>query len=279
MTAPELLDHFERRNFRVLFKGGSLRVEPFAKLSRDDRAAIAAAAADAEVRATLERLLRERRTSGAPVMKQQLPPDAEDAITKVRETFDASLVEIRPGVPTTGTKPQHDLRKHQFQGTVTNLRSGVEPADDLVTAVTPSQSDPLDRQPPPAPRTHNWPRIEDELVAEPIDHEPIEHLEESMPLPTDESTLFAASESLDSPPAPSPIATTAQQSAAPAAAKKTDEPASDSPAPAAESEDDELISRLDREFPQVGSRMSRAAKLTLMRAVRDAEQLAKKSKP
>jgi hypothetical protein len=100
-----------------------------------------------------------------------------------------------------------------------------------------------------------------------------------MPLPTDQSTLFAASEPLDSLPAPAPIATTAQQSAAPAPPKKTDEPASDPPAPAAESEDDELISRLDRGFPQVGSRMSRAAKLTLMRAVKDAEQLAKKSKP
>jgi len=137
MTAQELLDHFERRNFRVLFKGGSLRVEPFAKLSRDDRAAIAAAAADAEVRATLERLLRERRTSGAPVMEQQLPPDAEDAITKVREAFDASLVEIRPGVPTMGTKPQHDLRKQWFQGTVTNLRSGVG-AERLRQIIEPS---------------------------------------------------------------------------------------------------------------------------------------------
>jgi len=63
MTAEEFLSLFERRDFWVLYKNGGLRVEPFAKLTPADRAAIAEVAADRDAKSTLVRLLRERESA------------------------------------------------------------------------------------------------------------------------------------------------------------------------------------------------------------------------
>jgi hypothetical protein len=103
------------------------------------------------VRATLERLLHERHAPGARAIDQQLSSDADSAIAKVREALDATLVEIRPGVPTMGVNSKRTQRRNQFEGAVADPRTGADQADDPVTAVPPPQSEPIARPVPPPP--------------------------------------------------------------------------------------------------------------------------------
>jgi hypothetical protein len=91
MNVDELLATLERRGFQVHLVDGGLRVSPFAKLTSDDRAAIAGVAADREARSTLVRLLRERESADA-----KLSPADAAGIDQVHKGFDAKLIEIRP---------------------------------------------------------------------------------------------------------------------------------------------------------------------------------------
>jgi hypothetical protein len=117
MNAEEFLTRFERRDFKVLLVHGSLQVVPFAKLTSDDRAAIAGVAADQGARSTLVRLLRERDARARGLSSA----DARGIDRAVAE-FDATLLEIkpaeiRPGVP---VKPAHTkpTRKPEAQASL-----------------------------------------------------------------------------------------------------------------------------------------------------------------
>src|SRR5262249_48376827 len=112
MNAQEFIDYFEGRGFSLRIVNGGLRVEPFAKLSRDDRTEIAKAAADAEGRTTLERLLRDRRaadaaTSGSPAAPEEAaklsPADALVIGEIQRKLPDSPLIKI--GRPDPGRRP------------------------------------------------------------------------------------------------------------------------------------------------------------------------------
>jgi|SRR5215469_1123770 len=63
MNVQQLVSKLSSRGFKIRLENGSLRVDPFPKLTVADRAAIAEVAADTGARSTLERLLREGQIS------------------------------------------------------------------------------------------------------------------------------------------------------------------------------------------------------------------------
>jgi len=137
MNAQEFLDHFERRNFRVVFMAESLKVEPFKQLTGDDRATVAKAAANTEVRATVERLLRDRQSSAAT---NSVNPAKAEIAAKL-STADALIVQeiqrklpgsplVKIGRPDPGRRPNRAVEV---------IDHGEQYQDDgLVTAVTPT---------------------------------------------------------------------------------------------------------------------------------------------
>jgi hypothetical protein len=118
MKAEQFLKFFEDRRFTVLLKNGSLAVEPFRKLNRDDHKTIAKVAADPGARTTLARLLREREEA----LVRGLSPDQAHAVDRTRAALDATFLkiqqaEIRPGVQVT-LSPKNPQQSRLFASNI-----------------------------------------------------------------------------------------------------------------------------------------------------------------
>jgi hypothetical protein len=92
MNADELLAALEGRGFRVHLVDGGLRVDPFPKLTPDERAAIAEVARDKAARSTLERLLRERQSSAAENSGDPAKPATAATATAKLSLADSLLI-------------------------------------------------------------------------------------------------------------------------------------------------------------------------------------------
>jgi hypothetical protein len=267
MTAQEFIDYFEGRGFTVVIQNESLRVEPFAKLSRSDRSTIAGLAADTDARAALERLLHKRRAPGAPTIGKQLSPGADPAIAKVREAFDAEFIEIWPGVPTAGTTSQRDRRKPRKPSAAppTTLDDDRAIGDaDFLAEVQSHQQLELAMKPGDRRRTHNWPTSDPPAVVDPLEESAMQP-PANQPPPSSPQEV-APPGSIDQPPPPE-LPPNPEPEAQPQATGP------DEPTPQPEPTDVQLVEEFNRRYPTTAAGAPRAPKIVLMRAIRRAEQI------
>jgi hypothetical protein len=154
MSPEEFLSTFEKRGFRILMQDG-LRVEPFAKLTPEDRAGIAKIAADQAARAALTRLLAEReRHRHLEREVRELKPADEAMLNQVRERLAAKLIDIRapePRRPRTHNWPLPTNEAQLPKSTESTDHQEEEPMQPTTDRILLSnQSDPPADKPPDA---------------------------------------------------------------------------------------------------------------------------------
>jgi hypothetical protein len=135
MNAEQLLSALEHRGYQVrLHPKGGFTIVPTSGLTNDEREDLKHSAAD------LERLLREREEAHA----RGLSPRDARVIDQVTETFPGStVVEIRPGIPTTPARPKR-VRKAAVDQQILKART----ADNSQTT---EQANPTRQVPKPLP--------------------------------------------------------------------------------------------------------------------------------